>query len=237
MENSMPESRYHRQMLLPEVGEEGQARLSRARVLLVGAGGLGSPVALSLVGAGVGQIGIVDDDAVSLTNLHRQVLYGESLLGRPKAAAAAARLHDLNAEVRIEAHAVRFTAANAPELVAGYDLVVDGCDNFATRYLIDDCCAAQGKPYVYGAVCGFEGQVSVFHHGPAPCRYRDLYPDEEALRSSPPPSKAIIGPVCGVVGNVMAQQALQVAGGFGQVLAGKLWTIDLRTLETCLFCL
>ena len=228
------ETRYHRQLLLPEIGPEGQQLLRRARVLLVGVGGLGSPIALYLTGAGVGTLGLVDDDVVSLTNLHRQVLYGESLLGRSKAEEAARRLTALNPEVKIEVHAERLTPDNAERLVSQYDIVVDGCDNFATRYLIDDTCAALHRPYVYGAVCGFEGQASVFHFGPAPRRYRDLYPDEAAVLSMPHPGKAIVGMTPGVVGSVMAQQVVQIVCGYGQPLCGRLWSIDLRTMESLL---
>lgn len=226
------DSRYQRQLLLPEIGPEGQARLRQARVLLVGVGGLGSPVALYLTGAGIGTLGIMDDDVVSLTNLHRQVLYGESLLGRPKAHEAHERLHDLNSEVVIEEHPYRLTPDNAAQIVARYDMVIDGCDNFATRFLIDDACAAAGIPYIYGAVRGFEGQASVFGVGPHPHRYRELYPDEQATLAMPHPGKAVIGMAPAVIGSVMACQALQLICGFGEPLAGKLWTIDLRTMQT-----
>lgn len=226
------ESRYQRQLLLPEIGPEGQAKLHKARVLLVGVGGLGSPVALYLTGAGIGTLGIIDDDVVSLTNLHRQVLYGESLIGRPKAHEAHERLHDLNHEVIIEEHPYRLTRDNALSIVERYDLVIDGCDNFATRFLIDDTCAEAGVPYIYGAVRGFEGQSSVFGYGPEPRRYRDLYPDEEATLAMPHPGKAVIGMAPAVIGSVMACQALELICGFGEPLVGKLWTIDLRTMQT-----
>ena len=228
-------NRYHRQMLLPELGAEGQNRLSRASMLIVGVGGLGSPIALALAGAGVGTIGFIDDDEVSLTNLHRQLLYGESQLGQPKAKAAAQRLANLNSEVCLRPHVGRFTASSACNLISSYDLVIDGCDNFATRYVIDDACAQLGKPYIYGAVGGLEGQVSVFHYGASPRRYRDLYPDEQAMLSMPQPGKEILGTVPGVVGNIMAQQAMQLVAGFGELLTGRLWTINLGTLET--YCL
>lgn len=230
----METNRYHRQMLLPELGAEGQSRLRRAKVLIVGVGGLGSPIALTLAGAGIGTLGFIDDDVVSLTNLHRQLLYGESHVGHPKAEAAAARLADLNSEVSLHPYVGRLTAVNARDLIAGYDLVMDGCDNFATRYVIDDACAQLGIPYIYGAVGGLEGQVSVFHHGPVPRRYRDLYPDEQAMLTMPQPGKEILGTVPGVVGNVMAQQAIQLIAGFGELLSGRLWTINLATLESYL---
>ncbi len=225
------ETRYHRQLLLPEIGPEGQQLLRRARVLLVGVGGLGSPIALYLTGAGVGTLGLVDDDVVSLTNLHRQVLYGESLLGRSKAEEAARRLTDLNPEVKIEVHAERLTPDNAERLVSQYDIVVDGCDNFATRFLIDDACRRHAVPYIYGAICGLTGQVSVFHYGASPRSYRDLFSERDLLQAPLPP-KAVVGPTPGVVGSVEVHQALQVLIGYGAPLCGKLWTIDFSTMQT-----
>lgn len=157
--------RYDRQMILPEIGEDGQQKLKQAKVLIVGVGGLGSPIALYLTGAGVGCIGLVDDDVVSISNLQRQVLYSEKELGKPKAICAAERLSALNSEITIRTYPTRLTEENAQEIISQYDIVVDGCDNFSTRYLINDICAEMGKVYVYGAICGFEGQVSVFHYG------------------------------------------------------------------------
>lgn len=157
--------RYDRQMILPEIGEDGQQKLKQAKVLIVGVGGLGSPIALYLTGAGVGCIGLVDDDVVSTSNLQRQVLYSEKELGKPKAICAAERLSALNSEITIRTYPIRLTEENAQEIISQYDIVVDGCDNFSTRYLINDICAEMGKVYVYGAICGFEGQVSVFHYG------------------------------------------------------------------------
>ena len=157
--------RYDRQMILPEIGEDGQQKLKQAKVLIVGVGGLGSPIAPYLTGAGVGCIGLVDDDVVSISNLQRQVLYSEKELGKPKAICAAERLSALNSEITIRTYPIRLTEENAQEIISQYDIVVDGCDNFSTRYLINDICAEMGKVYVYGAICGFEGQVSVFHYG------------------------------------------------------------------------
>lgn len=236
------ENRYARQLLLPEIGAEGQARLRAARVLLVGAGGLGAPVALALAGAGVGCLGIVDDDVVGLTNLHRQLLYDETLVGQPKVHAAACRLRRLNGEVLVEPWQQRLTPLNAEALVARYDLVVDGCDNFATRYLLDDVCHRLGRPYVFGAVSGFEGQAAVFNVPGVPCRYRDLFPEPPAAgegvsEATAEPSaasvrQAVVGMTPGVVGNVMAHEALKLICGYGRPLAGRLWTVDLRTMET-----
>lgn len=229
--------RYSRQIMLPEIGEEGQARLAAAKVLIVGVGGLGSPIALYLAGAGVGTLGLVDDDAVSLSNLQRQVLYTEEEVGELKAVCAAKRLRPLNREVVINAYPTRLNAQNACELIEQYDIVVDGCDNFTTRYVIDDVCAALGKPYVYGAINGFEGQVSVFHYGEVKKSYRDLYPDEKEMMGMPSPSEGVVGVTPAVTGSIEATEVLKIICGFGEVLAGKLWTIDLRTLQSNIFSL
>lgn len=219
-------------MILPEIGEKGQDKLKKAKVLIVGVGGLGSPIALYLAGAGVGTIGLVDDDTVGLTNLQRQVLYVEKEMNKPKVLCAAERLSALNSEIKIHPYPARLTKENAREIISNYDIIIDGCDNFATRYLIDDSCAELKKPYVYGAICGFEGQVSVFHYGENSKRYRDLYPDEEEMKRMPPPPKGVIGVTPAVVGSIEAMEALKIICDFGDVLAGKLWTIDLRTLQS-----
>lgn len=229
--------RYDRQIMLPEIGKEGQDKLNKAKVLIVGVGGLGSPIALYLAGAGVGSIGLVDDDEVSITNLQRQVLYSEKELGLPKAMCAAERLAALNSGIKIHPYSTRLTEENAYDIIGDYDIVVDGCDNFATRYLINDCCIEQGKPYIYGAICGFEGQVSVFNYGNNKKSYRDLYPDEEEMLLMPPSPKGVMGITPAVVGSIEATEVLKVICGFGDVLAGELWTIDLRTLQTNKFSL
>lgn len=229
--------RYDRQTMLPEIGEAGQKLLKEARVLIVGVGGLGSPIALYLAGAGVGCIGLVDDDVVSISNLQRQVLYSEKELGKRKAMCAAERLVALNSEITVRPYPTRLTKENADDIISEYDMVVDGCDNFATRYLINDCCVRFGIPYIYGAICRFEGQVSVFNYGPDKKSYRDLYPDEAEMLRMPPPSKGVMGITPAVVGSIEATEVLKVIGGFGDVLAGKLWTIDLRTLQTNKFSL
>lgn len=225
--------RYNRQLLLPEIGEEGQQRLSHARVLIVGVGGLGSPIALYLAGAGVGTIGLVDDDTVNESNLQRQVLYAENETGQSKALCAKRRLEALNSTVRIKAYSVRLTPENAREIISDYDIVVDGCDNFATRYLIDDTCALLNKVYVYGAIRAFEGQVSVFlPNREGGKRYRDLYPDEEEMCSLPPLPKGVMGVTPGLVGCAEANEVIKIICGYGASLAGKLWQIDLKTMET-----
>lgn len=229
--------RYDRQTMLPEIGEAGQKLLKEAKVLIVGVGGLGSPIALYLAGAGVGCIGLVDDDVVSISNLQRQVLYSEKELGKRKAMCAAERLVALNSEITVRPYPTRLTKENANDIISEYDMVVDGCDNFATRYLINDCCVRLGIPYIYGAICGFEGQVSVFNYGTDKKSYRDLYPEEAEMQRMPPPSKGVMGITPAVVGSIEATEVLKVIGGFGDVLAGKLWTIDLRTLQTNKFSL
>ncbi len=230
-------SRYDRQIALTELGEAGQDKLRAARVLIVGVGGLGSPISLYLAGAGVGRLGLVDNDVVSISNLQRQVLYSEAEVGQPKTLCAARRLQALNSEVEICSYPFRLDRENAAGLIAGYDLVVDGCDNFATRYLLNDICLALGKPYVYGAICGFEGQVSVFGCGKSPRSYRDLYPDEEETRNMPPSDKAVIGVTSAIVGSVEASEALKLITGCGDPLTGRLWTIDLRTMQSHIFSL
>ena len=222
-------SRYQRQLSLPEVGEEGQKRLAQAKVLIVGVGGLGSPIALYLSGAGVGTLGLIDDDVVSESNLHRQVLYDETQVGEAKAQCARQRLLRLNSGIEVVAYSQRLTADNARQLIEPYDIVVDGTDNAAVRYVISDTCKALGKTYVYGAICGFEGQVSVLCRGKA--TYRTLYPDEQALKDARA-AKAVIGVTPAVVGSVEAAQVLQLICGYGEPLTDKLWTIDLRTMQS-----
>lgn len=229
--------RYDRQRILPEIGEEGQHKLKSAKALIVGVGGLGSPIALYLAGAGIGCLGLVDDDRVSISNLQRQVLYTEQELGECKAHCAAKRLSALNSEIVINSYPTRLTEENAYDLIREYDIIVDGCDNFATRYLINDVCIRLGKPYVYGAICGFEGQVSVFNYGDRKRNYRDLYPDEEEMKRMPPPFKGVMGVTPAVVGSIEALEVLKIICGFGDILAGELWIIDLRTLQTNKFSL
>ncbi|MBC7894531.1 MAG: molybdopterin-synthase adenylyltransferase MoeB [Cytophagaceae bacterium] len=219
-------ARYSRHILLPEVGEEGQRKLKAARVLLIGAGGLGSPAALYLAAAGVGTLGIVDFDVVDVTNLQRQILHGTSDVGRSKLASAVDRLRDVNPHVNIEPHEVRFTSANALELVRQYDLVVDGTDNFATRYLVNDACVLSGVPNVYGSIFRFDGQASVFCTAEGPC-YRCLYPEP------PPPGMVpscaeggVLGVLPGLIGTLQATEAIKLILGVGEPLIGRLTLID-----------
>ncbi|TAM88614.1 molybdopterin-synthase adenylyltransferase MoeB [bacterium] len=227
--------RYSRHLLMPEVGLAGQERLAAASVLCIGAGGLGSPVALYLAAAGVGHLGLVDDDVVERSNLQRQVLFGESSLGVPKARAAAERLRDLNPEVEVEAIEGVFDRSNALELVKRYDLVVDGTDNFPTRYLVNDACVLSGKTYVYGSIFRFDGQVSVFGHRAAsgergPC-YRCIYPVPPPAGTVPSCAEGgVLGVLPGLVGILQAQQALLLLLGVGNPLIGRLLLVD--ALET-----
>ena len=223
--------RYARHLVLPEIGVQGQQRLKAARVLLVGAGGLGSPVALYLAAAGVGAIGIVDDDAVDVTNLQRQILHGTSDIGRSKLESATARIGDVNPHVVVEPHPVRLTSANALDIVGRYELVVDGTDNFPTRYLVNDACVLLGKPYVYGAVLRWEGQVALFAAPGGPC-YRCLF------REPPPPGLVpscaeggVLGVLPGIVGSIQAVEAIKWILGAGELLSGRLLILDALELR------
>ncbi len=222
--------RYDRQTMLEGFGREGQRKVHAASVLLVGVGGLGSPIATYLTGAGIGKLGIIDDDVVSITNLHRQVLYTENEVGLSKAECAKKRLAALNHEVEIVAYNERLTRENAADLIRQYDLVIDGMDNFATRFIVSDACKAQGKPYVYGAIRGLEGQVSVLCQGK--CTYRSLFPDEEATLQMPHPGKQVLGTTPAVVGSVEATQALMLITGIGEPLIDKMWTVNLATMQS-----
>ena len=217
-------TRYSRQRMLAEVGDEGQ-RLSAARVLIVGVGGLGSPVAMYLAAAGVGTIRLADDDSVSLDNLQRQILYTEADISSPKAECAARRLRAMNSDITIEAHVVRVDKDNIRLLAEGCDVVVDGCDNFATRYIVGDATAEMGIPYVYGAICEFEGQAAVFNCQPHSRTYRDLWPDQAA-------PKGVMGPTAAFTAAVQASETLKIICGYGATLAGRLWSTDMRTMQT-----
>lgn len=226
-----PEARYARQMLLPEIGPEGQQRLLRSAVLLVGLGGLGSAVAPALAAAGVGHIGLADPDTVSESNLQRQTLYTERQIGQPKCEAARERLAALSSHTLYDLHAEGITPENARRIIAGYDLVIDCCDNFPTRYLLDDVCVACGKPWVHGAIGAFGGMVTVFNHRRA-MRYAELYPDREALCAREQTVQGVVGTVPAVVGALEASEALKILARFGEVLDGRLFTIDLKTMQT-----
>ncbi len=220
-------ARYSRQLTLPEFGLEGQRRLGESSVLIVGAGGLGSPVALYLAAAGVGRIGIVDDDKVELSNLHRQILHATADIGREKAVSAAESIARLNPGVRVDPIVKRVDASNAAMLIAGYDLVVDGSDNYATRYAVNDACAAAAKPWVYGSVERFSGQVALFGAEGGPC-YRCLYPRPPAPGSTPSCEEiGVLGAVPGVVGSLQAVEALKWIARIGTAHGGRLLQFDL----------
>ncbi len=223
-------TRYSRHLLLPDVGLDGQKRLKSARVLVIGAGGLGSPALLYLAAAGVGTLGVVEFDTVDESNLQRQILYGVSDIGRPKAESAAARIKDLNPYVDVRLHPERLEGANAIEIFAQYDLIVDGADNFATRYLVNDACVLAGKPYVWGSIFRFEGQASVFWED-APygrgLNYRDLYPEPPPPELAPSCAEGgVLGILCASIGAIMATEAVKLITGLGESLLGRLIVYD-----------
>jgi molybdopterin/thiamine biosynthesis adenylyltransferase/rhodanese-related sulfurtransferase len=224
--------RYARHLTIPEFGREGQERLKAARILCVGAGGLGSPVLMHLAAAGIGRLGIVDADTVDESNLQRQLLFGTSDVGRKKVEAAAARLRDLNPHINIVAHEARFTRDNAKELIDDYDVLIDGTDNFQTRYLCNDAAVMAGKPNVHGAVQRFEGQVSVFApHLGGPC-YRCLFPQPPPHGTVPSCAEAgVLGVLPGFIGLLQATEALKLVTGLGQPLIGRLLHVDALTMR------
>jgi sulfur-carrier protein adenylyltransferase/sulfurtransferase len=218
--------RYSRHLIMPEVGMEGQLKLKQAKVLCIGTGGLGAPLGLYLAAAGVGRIGLVDFDAVDFTNLQRQVLFGTSDVGQPKISAAADRLRNLNPEIQIDTFETHLTSENALDILKDYDIIVDGTDNFPTRYLVNDACVLLGKPNVYGSIFRFEGQVTIFGYPDGPC-YRCLYPEP------PPPGLVpscaeggVLGVLPGIVGTIQACETLKLIIGKGQPLVGRLLLFD-----------
>ncbi len=223
------EQRYSRHFLLPEFGSEGQAKLKKARVVVAGAGGLGSPALLYLAAAGVGTLGVVDFDVVELSNLQRQVLHDSASLGAGKVDSALARLHALNPEVELRSHREKLGANNAMRIFAEYDVVLDGTDNASTRYLINDACVLLGKPDVSASVFRFEGQLSIFAASGGPC-YRCLYPQPAAVPTCG--EVGVLGVVPGVLGALQASECIKLLCGIGEPLVGKLFSIDLATLQT-----
>ncbi|MEU5846428.1 adenylyltransferase/sulfurtransferase MoeZ [Saccharopolyspora shandongensis] len=219
-------ARYSRHLIIPDVGMDGQKRLKNAKVLVVGAGGLGSPALLYLAAAGVGTLGIVEFDEVDESNLHRQVIHGQSDLGRPKAESARDSIAEINPFVKVNLHQTHLTSENALDIFRDYDLILDGTDNFATRYLVNDAAVLLGKPYVWGSIFRFEGQASVFwaEHGP---NYRDLYPEP------PPPGMVpscaeggVLGVLCASIGSIMVNEAIKLITGIGETLLGRLMIYD-----------
>jgi adenylyltransferase/sulfurtransferase len=224
--------RYARHLILPEVGLAGQERLKAASVICIGAGGLGSPLLLYLAAAGVGRIGIVDGDAVELSNLQRQVIHGSDALGRSKAKSAAARLHELNPHCRIDVHDVMLDITNVMDLIADYDVVCDGTDNFVSRYLINDACVLSGKPLIYGSVQRFEGQVSVFNCNPDSPNFRDLLPVPPLPGAIPSCSEAgVMGVMPGLIGLLQATETIKLITGIGRCLDGRLLVVDALSMR------
>ena len=218
--------RYSRHLIMPEVGMDGQLKLKQAKVLCIGTGGLGAPLGLYLAAAGVGRIGLVDFDSVDLTNLQRQILFGTSDIGRPKIEAAADRLRNLNPDIQMDQFETRLTSDNALDILKNYDIVVDGTDNFPTRYLVNDACVILGKPNVYGSIFRFEGQITIFGAPAGPC-YRCLYPEP------PPPGLVpscaeggVLGVLPGIVGAIQAAETLKLIIGKGEPLIGRLLLFD-----------
>ena len=223
--------RYSRHLIMPEVGMEGQLKLKNAKVLLIGTGGLGAPLGLYLAAAGVGHLGLVDFDVVDFTNLQRQVTFGSDDVGKPKTAAAQARLSNLNPDIQIETFETKLTSENALELFKNFDIIVDGTDNFPTRYLVNDACILLGKPNVYGSIFRFEGQVTVFGMPDGPC-YRCLYPEP------PPPGLVpscaeggVLGVLPGIVGSIQAMETIKLILGTGESLKGRLLLFDALAMK------
>lgn len=217
--------RYSRHLVLKEIGEQGQEKIKNARVLVIGAGGLGSSVLYYLAAAGIGTLGIVDDDVVSESNLQRQILYDNDCVGEPKVQVAARKLQALNPYCRVIPRFQRFTPENSDEITENYDIVVDATDNLSTRYVINDACVNLGVPYVYGSICEFEGQVSVFNYQGGP-NYRDLYEYHEGVRDFSQPL-GVIGALPGVVGSIQATETLKVILERQDTLSGYLLLINL----------
>jgi len=224
-------ARYSRHLILPEVGAHGQKRLKTARVLLIGAGGLGSPLALYLAAAGVGRLGLVDFDVVDFSNLQRQVIHGTPDIGRPKLQSAAAKIRAINPSVETELYETALTSANALDILAGYDIIVDGTDNFPTRYLVNDACVLLRKPNVYGSIFRFDGQASVFHPPPRPC-HRCLYPEPPAPGEVPSCAEGgVLGILPGLIGCIQATETVKLILGKGEPLIGRLLLYDAMAMR------
>lgn len=223
--------RYGRHFVLPNVGIEGQKKLKAARVLIIGAGGLGSPAAMYLAATGVGNLGLVDFDNVDITNLHRQLLYSSSDVGKPKVLVAQERLRTINPEVNVEVFHEQLSSRNALAIIKGYDIVIDGSDNLPTRYLVNDACVMLGKPNVYGAIFQFEGQASVFDAKRGPC-YRCIFPDPPPPELVPSCAEAgVLGMLPAIVGNIQAVEAVKLIVGFGNSLVGRLILFDASAMD------
>ena len=224
--------RYSRHLILKEIGVRGQKKLLAARVLIIGAGGLGSPAAMYLAAAGVGTIGIVDDDVVDLSNLQRQIIHGTGNVGMPKVESAAETVTSINPDVTVKPYHIRVSAGNIAELIAGYDVIVDAADNFSTKFLINDACVLAGKPYIYGGALRFEGQLMTYVPGRGPC-YRCIFRDMPAAGEVPSCKEAgVLGAVVGVIGSMQAVEAVKLILGVGKPLTARLMTFDALAM-TC----
>jgi adenylyltransferase/sulfurtransferase len=224
-------TRYSRHFLLPEVGEDGQAKLLQAKVLMVGAGGLGSPSAYYLAAAGVGTLGIIDNDVVDLSNLQRQILHTNDRIGMPKTESAKLTIQALNPDVRVIPYQQKLTSQNIMEIIKDYDIIVDGCDNFPTRYLVNDACVLTKKPNVHGSIFQFEGQASVFYPGKGPC-YRCLYPEPPPADMAPSCQEAgVLGVLPGLIGVIQALETIKLILGKGDTLVGRLLCFNTLTME------
>lgn len=227
MLSAQQREQYARQISLTEMGEEGQQKLLQSKVLVIGAGGLGCPVLQYLTAAGIGCIGIVDDDTISLNNLHRQILYGVQDVGKLKALVAAERLQQINPNTRIQAFTERLTCKNIWDVATGYDIIIDGSDNFATRYLVNEVCVLQNKPLIHGSIYKFEGQVAVFNVGENAVNYRDIFPAEVAQIETPNCSVVgVMGVLPGIIGCMMANETIKLITGLGTVSKNKLLVFD-----------
>ena len=239
-------SRYSRHLILPEVGLEGQLKIKNSKVLVVGTGGLGAPVILYLAAAGVGTLGLIDFDIVDESNLQRQIIHTTRDVGRPKISSATDRIKGINPNVKVVSYNDKLTSKNALEIIKDFDIVVDGTDNFQTRYLINDSCVLLNKPFVYGSIFRFEGQVSVFNAYDGPC-YRCLYPEPPPVGLVPSCAEGgVIGVLPGIIGTIQANETIKLILGIGEVLSGRLLTFDalrmqfkelkLKSDKECLVC-
>ena len=224
-------ARYARHLILPQVGEAGQKKIKSASVLVVGAGGLGSPVLMYLAAAGIGKIGIIDDDKVDMTNLQRQIIHSTSSIGELKTESAKRRIKQINPEIIVDIFGTRLTIENAKEIIDGYDIIADGTDNFATRYTISDCCEILGKPWVFGSIHRFEGQVSVFNLNGSP-NYRDLFPKAPPPELAPNCAEAgVLGVLPGIIGSFQANEVLKIVLEMDGILDSELLLIDTQTMN------
>lgn len=224
--------RYNRQMLMPEFGIEGQEKLKKSKILVIGCGGLGSPILLYLAAAGVGTIGIVENDKIDISNLQRQILYSSTAVGQEKISETVKRLSALNPLVNFNKYSARLNASNALEIIKNYDIIIDGTDNFPTRYLVNDACSILNKPFVYGAIHRFEGQVAVFNHKNS-ATYRDLFPTPPPPEHAPNCAEAgVLGVLPGIIGSMQALEAIKVLTNIGEPLSGKLLVLDTLSMQS-----